>query len=62
MEDLSNIPGIGLKLSQKIVAYRNRYGYFSKIADIKNVKGIGEKKFKKIKKYLAVTANFGSDK
>ena len=56
-EELSNIPGIGPKTAWKIVTYRNEFGYFSKIEDIKKVKGIGAKKFKMVQNYLTVMAN-----
>lgn len=55
--DLSNLPGIGPKISRAIVAYRDQQGYFSSLNEVKNVKGIGEKKFRKIQKYLTVMAD-----
>ena len=54
-DDLSSLPGIGPHTADKIVSFRKAYGTFSNIEDIKAVKGIGEKRFKRIKKYLAVT-------
>jgi len=46
---LQSLPGIGPVLSERIVEYRNKNGFFSSIDDIKNVSGIGEKKFEGIK-------------
>lgn len=57
VEDLSNLPSIGPGISRGIIAYRNKYGYFQKVEDLKKVKGIGEKRFKGIKRYLTVEAD-----
>lgn len=47
-QDFEALPGIGPKLAQKIVETRERLGGFKTIDDLKKVKGIGDKKFKKI--------------
>lgn len=47
--DLENLPGIGEATALKIIDYRNNNGKFNSIEDLKNVKGIGENKFDKIK-------------
>ena len=52
--ELETLPGIGPSIASKIVNYRKEKGKFSKIEDIKNVSGIGEAKFEKIKKYIKV--------
>lgn len=52
--DLQNITGIGPGLAQKIVSYRNANGKFDSIDDLKNVSGIGEKKFESIKEFISV--------
>jgi len=51
-EDLVSIPGIGLKTAQEIVAYRNKFGLFPEVAALKNVKGIGNHRFRKVEKYF----------
>ncbi|HEC93113.1 MAG TPA: helix-hairpin-helix domain-containing protein, partial [Candidatus Atribacteria bacterium] len=51
---LQSLPGIGPVLSERIVEYRNKNGFFSSIDDIKDVSGIGEKKFEGIKDLICV--------
>lgn len=54
-EDLCLVPGVGESLAQEIVAYREgRRGYRS-VGELKNVKGVGEKKWKAIKNFFTVT-------
>jgi competence protein ComEA len=53
-EQLEVLNGIGESLAQSIVDYRNKNGKFSAIEDIKNVSGIGDSKFEKIKDYICV--------
>lgn len=50
--DLQQLPGIGLVISERIIEYREKNGKFNKIEDLMKVKGIGEKKFERIKEYL----------
>lgn len=52
--ELETLPGIGEATALKIISYRKEKGKFSKIEDIKNVSGIGDSKFEKIKKYISV--------
>ena len=53
-EEFVALEGIGDKTAQNIVEYRDANGPFAAIEDIKNVKGIGDKKFEKIKENIAV--------
>jgi competence protein ComEA len=54
VEDLEKLPGIGKKTAEAIIEYRKSKGKFKSIEEIKNVKGIGEAKFQKIKLYIYV--------
>ena len=51
-ERLSNLTGVGPVLARRIIAYREKYGPFTRAEDIKNVKGIGPKKFEKMYKQI----------
>lgn len=51
---LETLSGIGPSTAAKIIAYREENGKFTKIEDIKNVSGIGESKFEKIKDDIVV--------
>jgi len=48
-EEFQLLNGIGPSMAQKIIDYREENGFFNSIEDIKNVSGIGEAKFNKIK-------------
>lgn len=54
MEDLCLIPGIGKSLAQEIVAYRERRKGFRSVEELKNVKGIGVKKYKDLKSFFVI--------
>lgn len=51
-DDLEDLPGIGPVLAAKIIAYRDKYGPFYDLEDLKNVKGIGDKLFMRIFPYI----------
>ena len=52
--ELETIPGIGPSTALKIIEYREKNGKFSSIEDIKNVSGIGDAKYEKMKDYITV--------
>jgi competence protein ComEA len=54
LADFDSIPGIGPVIAQRIIDYRKTKGIFKSVEDIKEVKGIGEKTFEKIKNYIEV--------
>ena len=53
-EQLQSLPGVGPITAKAIVEYRAKVGKFNKIEEIINVKGIGEKKFQRIKDRIVV--------
>ena len=53
IEELATLPRIGEKVAQRIVSYRNDHGPFKKTEDIKAVRGIGDKVYKKIQPLIA---------
>ena len=53
-EQLILLPGVGDSTSDKIITYRKEYGGFKKIEDIMKIKGIGTKKFEKLKPYITI--------
>ena len=54
IEELLTIPKIGLVKAQAIIEYRNQNGWFTKLEDLKNVKGIGDSLFEEIKTYITI--------
>jgi len=48
-EELKQLPSIGDKRADDIIAYRESHGGFKKIEDLKEVSGIGEKTYDKLK-------------
>ncbi len=55
-EDLESLPGIGAVLAQRVIAYRKSVGGFQTVEELRNVKGIGSKKFDRIKQLVRVAA------
>ena len=52
--ELMDLPGIGTVLASRIVDYRRQYGNFSRIEDIRNVSGIGQKRYEAIQDKITV--------
>lgn len=53
-EQLLNLSGVGEAKAEAIISYREKNGKFEKIEDIKNVSGIGDSLFEKIKDQITV--------
>ena len=54
-EELKSLNGIGDTKAESIISYRETNGSFQKIEDIKNVSGIGEATFEKLREAIQVT-------
>lgn len=54
-EELERLPGIGPVLAQDIVAYREGVDGFKRPEELKNIKGIGDKKFEKIRDLIIIS-------
>ena len=52
--DLTTLPGIGPAKAKAIIEYREQNGRFKSVDDLKNVSGIGEKTFEKLKQYIEI--------
>lgn len=54
--ELESLPGIGTVLAQRVIAFRESVGRFQRIEDLRAVKGIGAKKFERLKSFVMVSA------
>ena len=54
VQDLTKLSGIGESRALAIIAYRDTYGRFTSIEEIKNVTGIKEGLYEKIKDQITV--------
>lgn len=53
-EELDTLPGIGPSTASKIIEYRTKNGKFKSIEEIKEVSGIGDAKYEKIKDLIGI--------
>lgn len=53
-DQLEEVPGIGPATAQKILDTRKSYGAFKSVDDLLSIKGIGQKRLDKMRKYLTV--------
>ena len=56
-EQIALLPRVGLKLAERVVAYRKTNGPFKKVEDLMEVKGVGEKLFVVLRPHLTVSGN-----
>lgn len=54
VSDLDKLPGVGEATANKILNYREEKGQFKSIEEIKNVNGIGDKKYEDIKEMITI--------
>ena len=53
-EELMKLPGVGERKAEQILAYRKAHGRFRSIEEIKNIPGIKDKAFEKLKDSITV--------
>ena len=54
IKELEDLPGVGEATANKIVRYRDENGNFKSIEEIKNVNGIGDKKYEDLKELISI--------
>ena len=54
IQELDTLPGIGEATANKIVNHREKNGKFNSIEEIKNVNGIGDKKYEELKDLISI--------
>ncbi len=52
--ELDSLPGIGPVYAERIIEYRKSHGGFKNITELKNIKGIGDKTFEKLKDLVII--------
>ena len=52
--ELMQLPRVGPKLAQRIIAFRQEHGPFQRPEDLMHVKGIGEKTFRRLRPHITV--------
>ena len=53
-QDFDALPGIGPRLAERIMEYRQSVGVFHSLDELRTVKGIGKKKFERIRPLVTV--------
>ena len=53
-DELVSLPGIGESTAEQILIYRDEHGEFSTVEQLRKNKGIGAKKFEKLRPYVNI--------
>jgi comEA protein len=53
-DQLVLLPGIGESIAEQILIYRDEHGEFSTVEELRKIKGIGSKKFEKLRSYVKI--------
>ncbi|MEX5213630.1 MAG: ComEA family DNA-binding protein [Nitrospiraceae bacterium] len=54
--ELERLPGIGPGLAKRILDYKRSHGRYTSVEELRDVKGIGEKRWRRLEPLLMVTA------
>ncbi len=57
--DFDALPGVGPKLAERIMEYRQSVGMFHSLDELRAVKGLGKKTFERIRPLVTVTPDGG---
>ncbi|WP_307849756.1 ComEA family DNA-binding protein [Qaidamihabitans albus] len=53
-QELETLPGIGEVTAQRIVEWRTRHGRFAAVEQLREVDGIGDKRFERVREHVSV--------
>ncbi len=59
-EELMSIEGVDSSIADRIIAYREQHGEFKSVEDLRNVPGLDESQFDRIKNSVTVAGSASS--